>query len=143
VTRDQGLRDTTLEGLASLKPVLEDGIHTAGTSSQISDGAAAVLWVDEDKALTAMFPAKTPNRLTIRLKDGRVLQRQVDDLPGFAGRMMSRTDVEEKFRGNVARLWSEEQTSLALESMWALEKLEDLDGLLAQFVVQASQQIGG
>ena len=50
VTRDQGLRDTTLEGLAALKPVLEGGIHTAGTSSQISDGAAAVLWMDEDKA---------------------------------------------------------------------------------------------
>ena len=30
--------------------MLEDGIHTAGTSSQISDGAAAVLWMDEDKA---------------------------------------------------------------------------------------------
>jgi acetyl-CoA C-acetyltransferase len=50
VTRDQGLRDTTLEGLAQLNPVLEGGIHTAGTSSQISDGAAAVLWMDEDKA---------------------------------------------------------------------------------------------
>ena len=50
VTRDQGLRDTTLEGLAELKPVLEGGTHTAGTSSQISDGAAAVLWMDEDKA---------------------------------------------------------------------------------------------
>jgi acetyl-CoA C-acetyltransferase len=50
VTRDQGLRDTTLEGLASLKPVLEGGIHTAGTSSQISDGAAAVLWMDSDVA---------------------------------------------------------------------------------------------
>jgi acetyl-CoA C-acetyltransferase len=50
VTRDQGLRDTTLEGLAGLKPVLDGGTHTAGTSSQISDGAAAVLWMDEDKA---------------------------------------------------------------------------------------------
>lgn len=50
VTRDQGLRDTTLEGLSQLKPVIEGGIHTAGTSSQISDGAAAVLWMDEDKA---------------------------------------------------------------------------------------------
>lgn len=50
VSRDQGLRDTTAEGLAGLKPVIEGGIHTAGTSSQISDGAAAVLWMDEDKA---------------------------------------------------------------------------------------------
>ncbi|MGE2834230.1 steroid 3-ketoacyl-CoA thiolase [Mycobacterium sp. SMC-4] len=50
VSRDQGMRETTLEGLSSLKPVMEGGIHTAGTSSQISDGAAAVLWMDEDKA---------------------------------------------------------------------------------------------
>ncbi|MBU9766795.1 steroid 3-ketoacyl-CoA thiolase [Mycobacterium sp. TNTM28] len=50
VSRDQGLRDTTADGLAALKPVIEGGIHTAGTSSQISDGAAAVLWMDEDKA---------------------------------------------------------------------------------------------
>jgi acetyl-CoA C-acetyltransferase len=55
VSRDQGLRDTTLEGLASLKPVIEGGIHTAGTSSQISDGAAAVLWMDEDKAKALGF----------------------------------------------------------------------------------------
>ena len=50
VGRDQGLRDTTAEGLAGLKPVMEGALHTAGTSSQISDGAAAVLWMDEDKA---------------------------------------------------------------------------------------------
>ena len=50
VNRDQGLRETTLESLAALKPVLEGGIHTAGTSSQISDGAAAVLIMDEAKA---------------------------------------------------------------------------------------------
>jgi acetyl-CoA C-acetyltransferase len=50
VDTDQGLRDTTLEGLAQLKSVLPDGLHTAGTSSQISDGASAVLIMDEDKA---------------------------------------------------------------------------------------------
>ena len=50
VSRDQGLRDTTREGLARLNPVLPDGIHTAGTSSQISDGAAAVLLMDSERA---------------------------------------------------------------------------------------------
>jgi acetyl-CoA C-acetyltransferase len=50
VDRDQGLRDTTAEGLSSLKSVRPDGIHTAGTSSQISDGAAAVLWMSAEKA---------------------------------------------------------------------------------------------
>ncbi|ATL65411.1 steroid 3-ketoacyl-CoA thiolase [Nocardia terpenica] len=53
VARDQGLRETTREGLAKLKPVLEGGIHTAGTSSQISDGAAAVLLMDERAATRA------------------------------------------------------------------------------------------
>ncbi len=50
VDADQGLRDTTAEGLAQLRPVLPEGLHTAGTSSQISDGASAVLIMDEDKA---------------------------------------------------------------------------------------------
>ena len=50
VNKDQGLRETTAEGLAGLKPVLPDGIHTAGNSSQISDGAAAVLWMSEERA---------------------------------------------------------------------------------------------
>jgi acetyl-CoA C-acetyltransferase len=50
VTRDEGLRETSLDALAGLKPVLEDGLHTAGTSSQISDGAAAVVLMDADRA---------------------------------------------------------------------------------------------
>jgi acetyl-CoA C-acetyltransferase len=50
VDRDGGLRDTSLNALARLKPVLDDGLHTAGTSSQISDGAAAVLLVDAVRA---------------------------------------------------------------------------------------------
>jgi acetyl-CoA C-acetyltransferase len=51
VARDEGLRDTSLEKLAELKPVARpDGVHTAGSSSQISDGAAAVLLMTADKA---------------------------------------------------------------------------------------------
>src|SRR3954469_6484190 len=51
VARDEGLRETSMEKLAALKPVArEDGIHTAGTSSQISDGAAAVLLMSAQKA---------------------------------------------------------------------------------------------
>lgn len=50
VSRDQGLRDTTEESLAKLEPIIEGGIHTAGTSSQISDGAAAVLLMDAERA---------------------------------------------------------------------------------------------
>jgi acetyl-CoA C-acetyltransferase len=52
VDADQGLRATTLESLAALNPVLEGGTHTAGTSSQISDGASALLLMDESLALS-------------------------------------------------------------------------------------------
>ena len=50
VERDEGLRATSLDALARLTPVVEDGVHTAGTSSQISDGAAAVLLADAARA---------------------------------------------------------------------------------------------
>jgi acetyl-CoA C-acetyltransferase len=51
VARDEGLRETSLEQLAALKAVVEpDGIHTAGTSSQVSDGASAVLLASPAKA---------------------------------------------------------------------------------------------
>ena len=50
VDRDEGLRETSLEALARLRPVIEGGLHTAGTSSQISDGAAGVLLADAQRA---------------------------------------------------------------------------------------------
>lgn len=50
VEHDQGIRDSTAEGLAQLRPVMEGYIHTAGNSSQISDGAAALLIMSREKA---------------------------------------------------------------------------------------------
>jgi acetyl-CoA acyltransferase len=52
IAADQGIRrDTSLEALASLKPAFkEDGTVTAGNSSQLSDGAAAVLLMAREKA---------------------------------------------------------------------------------------------
>jgi len=51
VDRDEGLRETSIEKLATLKPVArENGVHTAGNASQISDGAAAILMMTQTKA---------------------------------------------------------------------------------------------
>jgi acetyl-CoA acetyltransferase family protein len=51
-TTDQGIRpETTLDGLAALKPAFkDDGLVTAGNSSQVSDGAAAVLLMSRERA---------------------------------------------------------------------------------------------
>jgi acetyl-CoA acetyltransferase family protein len=54
VATDEGLRETTVESLAKLKPSFrpeeEGGRVTAGNSSQITDGAAAVLIMSEERA---------------------------------------------------------------------------------------------
>jgi acetyl-CoA C-acetyltransferase len=51
VERDECLRETSLEALAALKPVVgAEGVHTAGTSSQIADAAAAVLVMTRQRA---------------------------------------------------------------------------------------------
>jgi acetyl-CoA acetyltransferase family protein len=52
MTKDEGIRyDSSLEKLSSLKPAFKpDGVITAGNSSQITDGAAAVLIMTEEKA---------------------------------------------------------------------------------------------
>ncbi len=55
VTRDEGLRETTVDTLAMLRPVFvseaDGGRVTAGNSSQITDGAAALLIMSEDRAV--------------------------------------------------------------------------------------------
>ncbi len=48
VERDGGLRKTSLEALAKLEPAPGNNLHTAGTSSQVSDGAAAVILASEE-----------------------------------------------------------------------------------------------
>ncbi|GAA5094560.1 steroid 3-ketoacyl-CoA thiolase [Nocardia iowensis] len=50
VDRDQGLRASSMSDLACLPPTIDGGLHTAATTSQVSDGAAAALWMSERKA---------------------------------------------------------------------------------------------
>src|SRR5229473_967426 len=55
--RDEGPRpDTTLAGLAALKPVYPGGTTTAGNASQLSDGAGAVVMMDADIAARRGLP---------------------------------------------------------------------------------------
>jgi acetyl-CoA C-acetyltransferase len=51
LAKDEGNRpETTLEGLAALKPVIPGGVITAGNSSQLSDGASACVLMHEAEA---------------------------------------------------------------------------------------------
>src|SRR5690606_39369292 len=51
VSRDEGVRpDTSVETLAKLRPIMKDGIVTAGNASQQNDAAAACLVMSEERA---------------------------------------------------------------------------------------------
>jgi acetyl-CoA C-acetyltransferase len=114
VTRDQGLRETTLEGLAKLKPVVDGYKHTAGTSSQISDGAAAVLWMDEAKARALGFRprARLLHQLVVGTDPYYLLDGPVDatakilDRSGFTMRDFDCFEVNEAF-ASVVLSWAQ------------------------------------
>jgi 2-methylcitrate dehydratase len=97
----------------------------------------AKLTVEEDPALTKMYPQKIPTRVTVTLEDGRVLAEQVDDLPGFGGRAMTRDDVEAKFRRNVKALWPDQQIHDFLGYAWELDHQDNITGLFPRMVVTA------
>ncbi|NUK01154.1 acetyl-CoA C-acetyltransferase [Streptomyces lunaelactis] len=71
VTADEGpRRDTTLEKMAALKPVMEGGTITAACSSQVSDGAAAMLIASERAvAEHGLVPRARIHHLSVRGED--------------------------------------------------------------------------
>ena len=94
--------------------------------------------VREDPVLTARGGAAVPTRITATLVDGQRVSREVDYAPGFAGRPMSRAEVERKFRGNVAKRWEPRRIDAILEALWSLERTPELAALLATLRVQRS-----
>jgi 2-methylcitrate dehydratase len=93
--------------------------------------------VIEDPALTARTNASTvPSRITAVLVDGQRIVQEVDNVPGFVGRPMSRAEAERKFRGNVGTRWSQERTDEILQALWALDRADDLSSLLGRLLVQ-------
>ncbi len=71
-------------------------------------------------------------RLTVTLTDGTQIVTQVDDLPGFPGQPMDRADIERKFRGNVGDRWPKDRTDAVLQTLWTLEKIDDISALLGK-----------
>ena len=76
VISDEGIRsDTSADKLAGLAPAFTaDGVVTAGTSSQISDGAAAVLVMSEEKADDlGLRPRARFHTLTVAANDPEIM----------------------------------------------------------------------
>jgi 2-methylcitrate dehydratase len=91
----------------------------------------------EDPAFAKPKGNAPPTRLTATLNDGRVVTRQVDDMPGFPGQPMTRAQMERKYRSNVAKRWPAAQVDAQLQALWDLDQAPDLQSLLGQFVIAA------
>jgi acetyl-CoA C-acetyltransferase len=91
VDRDQGLRDTSMEALAALKPTKDGGLHTAGTSSQVSDGASAALLMEEARAQAMGLPIK--GRLKAQCVVGGDTELMLDGPIEGALQLLSRTGI--------------------------------------------------
>jgi acetyl-CoA C-acetyltransferase len=116
VTRDEGLRETSLEALAKLKPVArEDGVHTAGTSSQITDGAAAVLMMTAARAdeLGARPRARVVDQCLVGVDPVLMLIGPIDatrrllDRTGLSMADIDVTEINEAF-ASVVLAWERE-----------------------------------
>jgi acetyl-CoA C-acetyltransferase len=117
VSRDEGLRETTMENLAQLKPVArkENGFHTAGTASQISDAAAAVLMMSAEKAAAlGLKPrAKVVDSCLVGTDPTLMLTAPIDATQRLLGRTgmtiddMDVTEINEAF-ASVVLSWSRE-----------------------------------
>ena len=91
VDRDEGLRETSLAALARLRPVITGGVHTAGTSSQISDGAAAVLLLDAGRAQAAGLRPRA--RILAQCLIGAEPYYHLDGPIAATGRVLARTGM--------------------------------------------------
>lgn len=116
ISRDEGLRETSLEKLAQLKPVArEDGVHTAGTSSQITDGAAAVLMMTaaRAKALGLEPRARIVDQVLVGVDPVLMLTGPIDatrrlfDRTGLSMADMDTTEINEAF-ASVVLAWERE-----------------------------------
>jgi acetyl-CoA C-acetyltransferase len=122
IERDEGLRETSLEALAGLKPVARpDGVHTAGNSSQISDGAAAVLITTADKAAAlGLTPrARVVDTCLVGVDPVLMLTGPID----ATRRLLDRTDIA---IGDID-LFEINEAFASVVLAWAREVEADLD----------------
>jgi 2-methylcitrate dehydratase len=90
--------------------------------------------VHRDAKLSARYPRGIPNRIEIRLKDGRVAVKEVEFPRGHAENPMSDAEVEKKFRSLVGPRYGKERADRILKACWSLDQLKkagELTSLLA------------
>ncbi len=87
--------------------------------------------IHRDATLTARYPAGIPNRLRVKLTDGRELVREVEFPRGHARNPMTDAEVELKFHAEAQPHLKPAERSAVLQKVWSLDSLNDVRGLMA------------
>jgi 2-methylcitrate dehydratase len=122
-TADHSLPYCTAVALADGDVTLAQFEPQRFTDAALLDLVARVQ-VHRDKALSARYPRGIPNRVTVTLKDGRRLVREVEFPRGHAENPMTDAEVENKFRTLVVPRYGSERAARVLAACWELEKLK-------------------
>jgi 2-methylcitrate dehydratase len=85
------------------------------------------LTVKEDKKLTKLYPNAAANRLTITLKNGKKLVKEVKYHKGHRKNPMSDTEIEEKFHTLTKKYLSRPQRNRIIKSVWNMDKTNKFD----------------
>jgi 2-methylcitrate dehydratase len=129
-TADHSLPYCTAVALADGKVTLAQFDPKRFTDPALLDLVARVR-VHRDPALTARYPRGIPNRITVTLKNGKQLVREVEFPRGHNLNPMSDAEVETKFRTLAEPHCGKERADRILAACWELEKLKDAGELLA------------
>jgi 2-methylcitrate dehydratase len=89
--------------------------------------------VHRDAGLTARYPRGIPNRLTVTLKTGKQLVREVEFPRGHAGNPMTDAEVEQKFRRMVEPRYGKDRASGVLSVCWEFEKVRNIGDVIRMF----------
>lgn len=120
---------------------LSDGRVTpqSFSSKRIADKALRALVqkveVVEDPKFTAWYPDGMPNRVRVTTMEGKEYMSQVDYPLGHPQRMMTDSEVEQKFHQFADRRIGAYQANRLIERIWDLENLHDLSSLIRTFPV--------
>jgi 2-methylcitrate dehydratase len=131
-TADHSLPYCTAVALADGDVTLTQFAPERFTDPALVDLTARVQ-VHRDAALSKRYPAGIPNRITVTLKGGKQLVREVEFPRGHARNPMTDAEVGHKFRTLVEPRYGKERASRVLETCWKLEELKSAGELVRLF----------
>jgi 2-methylcitrate dehydratase len=92
--------------------------------------------VKEERALTRAYPGSIPNRVTVKLDDGKTLTVQVDDPRGHPRNPMTEEEIEQKFGLLTRGILTQSQVEKVLKFVRTVDKQSGVSPVFAACVVK-------